>query len=116
EFGLTTNRLRLLDPLPYIEFLALQSRAQVVITDSGGIQEETTYLGVPCLTLRENRSGRSRCHSGPMFWWDAIRRNCARNSPSCWRGNKRKGRYRPRGMGMRGSALRKCLRESRKAR
>ena len=116
EFGLTTDRLRFLDPLPYIEFLALQSRAQVVITDSGGIQEETTYLGVPCLTLRENRSGRSRCHSGPMFWWDAIRRNCARNSPSCWRGNKRKGRYRPSGMGMRGSALRKCLRESRKAR
>jgi UDP-N-acetylglucosamine 2-epimerase (non-hydrolysing) len=40
--------------LPYIEFLALQRRATVVITDSGGIQEETTYLGVPCLTLRSN--------------------------------------------------------------
>jgi UDP-N-acetylglucosamine 2-epimerase (non-hydrolysing) len=46
--------LQILDPLPYLEFLALQSRATVVITDSGGIQEETTYLGVPCLTLREN--------------------------------------------------------------
>jgi UDP-N-acetylglucosamine 2-epimerase (non-hydrolysing) len=44
----------LLDPLPYIEFLALQRKATVVITDSGGIQEETTYLGVPCLTLRNN--------------------------------------------------------------
>ena len=44
----------LMDPLPYIEFLALQRRATVVITDSGGIQEETTYLGVPCLTLRGN--------------------------------------------------------------
>jgi len=53
-FGLKTDQLRLLDPLPYVEFLGLQSRAQVVITDSGGIQEETTYLGVPCLTLREN--------------------------------------------------------------
>ena len=40
--------------MPYIEFLALQRRAAVVITDSGGIQEETTYLGIPCLTLREN--------------------------------------------------------------
>jgi UDP-N-acetylglucosamine 2-epimerase (non-hydrolysing) len=40
--------------LPYIDFLALQRRAVVVITDSGGIQEETTYLGVPCLTLRNN--------------------------------------------------------------
>jgi UDP-N-acetylglucosamine 2-epimerase (non-hydrolysing) len=40
--------------MPYIEFLALQSRAVVVITDSGGVQEETTYLGIPCLTLRPN--------------------------------------------------------------
>ncbi|MFZ3263324.1 MAG: UDP-N-acetylglucosamine 2-epimerase (non-hydrolyzing) [Terriglobales bacterium] len=54
EFGMTTDQLRILDPLPYVEFLALQSHARVVITDSGGIQEETTYLGVPCLTVREN--------------------------------------------------------------
>ena len=47
-------RLQLLDPLPYLEFLALQSEAALVITDSGGIQEETTFLGVPCLTVREN--------------------------------------------------------------
>jgi len=46
--------LRLMDPLPYLDFLALQTRATAVITDSGGIQEETTYLGVPCLTVREN--------------------------------------------------------------
>ena len=49
-----TPRLRLLDPLPYLEFIALQRRAAVVITDSGGIQEETSFLGVPCLTVREN--------------------------------------------------------------
>jgi UDP-N-acetylglucosamine 2-epimerase (non-hydrolysing) len=54
ESGLQTEALHLLDPLPYIEFLALQRGAAVVITDSGGIQEETTYLGVPCLTLRNN--------------------------------------------------------------
>jgi UDP-N-acetylglucosamine 2-epimerase (non-hydrolysing) len=54
EFGLDAEKLHLSGPLPYIEFLALQSRAAVVITDSGGIQEETTYLGVPCLTLRNN--------------------------------------------------------------
>ena len=49
-----SDQLRFLDPLPYLEFLALQRRAAVVITDSGGIQEETTLLGVPCLTVREN--------------------------------------------------------------
>jgi UDP-N-acetylglucosamine 2-epimerase (non-hydrolysing) len=54
DFGLNAEQLQLLDPLPYVDFLALQSRATVVITDSGGIQEETTYLGIPCLTLREN--------------------------------------------------------------
>jgi UDP-N-acetylglucosamine 2-epimerase (non-hydrolysing) len=47
-------RLQLLDPLPYLEFLALQNGAALVITDSGGIQEETTFLGIPCLTVREN--------------------------------------------------------------
>lgn len=46
--------LNLVEPLGYVDFLALQDRATVVITDSGGIQEETTYLGTPCLTLRSN--------------------------------------------------------------
>ena len=48
------GRVRLCDPLGYLEFLALQQRAALVITDSGGIQEETTFLNVPCLTVREN--------------------------------------------------------------
>ena len=57
DLGLTlpaSDRLLLLEPKPYIDFLALQRRATVVLTDSGGIQEETTYLGVPCITVREN--------------------------------------------------------------
>jgi UDP-N-acetylglucosamine 2-epimerase (non-hydrolysing) len=48
------SNLLAIEPLGYLEFLALQKNARVVITDSGGIQEETTYLGTPCLTLREN--------------------------------------------------------------
>ena len=46
--------LSIIDPLGYLDFLALESRATVLITDSGGIQEETTHLQVPCLTVREN--------------------------------------------------------------
>jgi UDP-N-acetylglucosamine 2-epimerase (non-hydrolysing) len=46
--------LRLIAPLGYLDFLSLYSSARLVLTDSGGIQEETTTLGIPCLTLREN--------------------------------------------------------------
>lgn len=46
--------LRLCDPLPYIEFVRLERHATVVVTDSGGVQEETTFYQVPCLTLREH--------------------------------------------------------------
>jgi len=48
------GRLVVTEPLGYLEFLNLMGNAQVVITDSGGVQEETTVLGVPCLTVREN--------------------------------------------------------------
>ena len=47
-------QLCLLPPLGYIEFMSAVSSARFVLTDSGGIQEETTYLGIPCLTLRDN--------------------------------------------------------------
>lgn len=59
EFNLAVRarsigKMHLLEPLGYLDFLHLMERAQLVLTDSGGIQEETTFLGIPCLTLREN--------------------------------------------------------------
>jgi len=48
------NGIRLCEPLPYLAFLGLMAKSRFVLTDSGGIQEETTALGVPCLTLRRN--------------------------------------------------------------
>ena len=58
EFGLMPgfegSAVRLCDPKSYIEFMNLVSGSALAITDSGGVQEETTYLGIPCMTLREN--------------------------------------------------------------
>jgi UDP-N-acetylglucosamine 2-epimerase (non-hydrolysing) len=54
EFGLAAPRgVKLVDPVGYLDCVALQDDAALVVTDSGGIQEETTWLGVPCLTLRD---------------------------------------------------------------
>ncbi len=52
--GWSVDRLLLTEPMGYLDFLALEAHAGVVLTDSGGVQEETTYLGVPCLTARPN--------------------------------------------------------------
>ncbi|MES1930708.1 UDP-N-acetylglucosamine 2-epimerase [Salinisphaera dokdonensis CL-ES53] len=59
EFGLSETLeqapyIRVVEPLGYLAFMNLVTQSRIVITDSGGVQEETTYLGIPCLTLREN--------------------------------------------------------------
>jgi UDP-N-acetylglucosamine 2-epimerase (non-hydrolysing) len=59
EFGLlarlrASSSIHLTEPLGYVQFMALVSGAAAAVTDSGGVQEETTYLGIPCMTLREN--------------------------------------------------------------
>jgi UDP-N-acetylglucosamine 2-epimerase (non-hydrolysing) len=54
EFSLSTEGIRVIDPVGYLEFLILESMASLILTDSGGVQEETCILKVPCVTLREN--------------------------------------------------------------
>ena len=59
QFGLTSRleeipNVVLTEPAGYLDFVALMAESKLVLTDSGGLQEETTALGIPCLTLREN--------------------------------------------------------------
>jgi UDP-N-acetylglucosamine 2-epimerase (non-hydrolysing) len=69
EFGLLDSlteqsNFRVIDPLSYLPFLGMVSRSRLVLTDSGGIQEETTVLGIPCLTLRSNTERPVTCEIG----------------------------------------------------
>ena len=66
--GLSPERVQLVDPQPYRRFLSLQSGAAAVVTDSGGIQEETTALGIPCFTLRDEHRA-----AGDGDAWDERR-------------------------------------------
>jgi UDP-N-acetylglucosamine 2-epimerase (non-hydrolysing) len=52
--GRTSSLITLIDPLGYLDFLCLMKHASLVVTDSGGVQEETTCLGIPCVTVRDN--------------------------------------------------------------
>ncbi|WP_343241358.1 MULTISPECIES: UDP-N-acetylglucosamine 2-epimerase, partial [unclassified Methanoculleus] len=54
RFGVTLDGISVMNPVGFLEFLQLESNARLVLTDSGGVQEETCILGVPCVTLRAN--------------------------------------------------------------
>jgi UDP-N-acetylglucosamine 2-epimerase (non-hydrolysing) len=104
QFGLAARvaarrELRLVDPFGYLDFLKLMSHARLVLTDSGGIQEETTILGVPCLTLRENTErpvtvelgtnrivGRQPDHILAAYRDVMSGRTAARRTPPLWDG------------------------------
>lgn len=111
EFGIDSQHLRLLDPMPYIEFLALQSRAVVVITDSGGIQEETTYLGVPCLTLRPNTERPITVSLGTNVLVGDDRKRLGAELGAILEGKQKKGVTPPLWDGQAGARIAEILRE-----
>ena len=61
-------------PMGYLEFLGLMGEARLILTDSGGIQEESTLLGVPCLTMRRNTERPITIERGTTAWWETIPR------------------------------------------
>ncbi|HLH03120.1 MAG TPA: UDP-N-acetylglucosamine 2-epimerase (non-hydrolyzing) [Bryobacteraceae bacterium] len=92
------ERIHLLEPLSYFDFLHMQAKAETIFTDSGGIQEESTVLGVKCLTLRENTERPATIEYGTnrlagtsagsiLSAWDAVRGQNLRGSiPPLWDG------------------------------
>jgi UDP-N-acetylglucosamine 2-epimerase (non-hydrolysing) len=96
--GSLSENIHLLDPLGYLDFLSLEAQSAVVLTDSGGIQEETTVLGVPCLTLRENTERPVTIECGTNLlagttrasilaaWRESVKRPKAGRIPPLWDG------------------------------
>lgn len=95
--GIDLGRVRLLDPVPYFQMLDLVRGAQAVITDSGGLQEETTALGVPCFTVRDNTErpvtiteGTNQLVRDPRMLHALVakaRRRAERSGPEGWDGS-----------------------------
>ncbi len=95
EFGLNNHKndnLLLIDPIGYIDFLALLKNAGLIITDSGGIQEESTFLGIQCLTVRENTERPVTVEVGTNQLIGTNLRNVEDAALSILNGNKKSGR------------------------
>ena len=97
EFGLasharTTSGLRLLEPLGYHDFVTLFSQARLAVTDSGGIQEETTALGIPCLTMRDSTERPITVTEGTNIVVGTDRDRIARAVDEILAGKGKKGR------------------------
>jgi UDP-N-acetylglucosamine 2-epimerase (non-hydrolysing) len=75
------ERIRIVEPLGYLDFLCLQAKSAVILTDSGGVQEESTVLGVPCLTLRDNTERPSTIEFGT----NRLAGTCADTILEAWR-------------------------------
>jgi UDP-N-acetylglucosamine 2-epimerase (non-hydrolysing) len=105
-----SDRLHLIEPLGYLDFLSLQAQSSIVLTDSGGIQEETTVLGVPCLTIRENTERPVTIECGT----NRLAGTTSRSILKAWdesKSNSRKGRIPPLWDGKAGERIHAVFRE-----
>ena len=82
---------KIIDPIGYLDFLRLQSEAKFVLTDSGGIQEETTYLRIPCITMRENTERPATVETGSNILTGPHPEKIRRAVRDVLNGNHRKG-------------------------
>jgi UDP-N-acetylglucosamine 2-epimerase (non-hydrolysing) len=85
------KNLKLLEPLGYLDFLHLMERATLVLTDSGGIQEETTFFGVPCLTMRENTERPATVEIGTNYLCGLDTEKVVSKSIEIFEGKMKKG-------------------------
>jgi UDP-N-acetylglucosamine 2-epimerase (non-hydrolysing) len=91
SIGTESRGIRMVEPLGYLDFLCLMKHASIVITDSGGIQEETTCLGIPCVTVRENTERPITIQSGTNLLAGVRRdgiRKCVREQRARQRGTR----------------------------
>jgi len=100
EFGFDRHieilkNLVILDPIGYLDFIKLMSGATLVLTDSGGIQEETTYLGIPCLTMRENTERPITVEEGTNLLIGSDTQKIISESTKILEGNLKKGKIPP---------------------
>lgn len=102
--------ITLAEPLGYLEFLALQTRSALVVTDSGGIQEETTFLRVPCLTVRENTERPVTVTLGSNELIGTNPKALERRALSILRGGGKRGRVPPLWDGRAGERIAGILR------
>ena len=97
QFGLSEKvlgmpNLIITEPIGYLEFLRLNKTAKLVLTDSGGLQEETTYLGIPCLTIRENTERPVTINVGTNVLTGSNPDNILEEYEKIMNGNFKKGR------------------------
>lgn len=87
-----SGRFHVIEPLGYLDFLKLQSSARFILTDSGGIQEETTYLKIPCITIRDNTERPVTTEIGSNVLTGTNSRNIIRAAINILNGHNRKGK------------------------